>query len=74
MPATHLTASMRAIRAHAKQRHISVDSARDEIKRLALRVASGGVTREDERLAAALIKATGCTVAELAVLTEDWPA
>ena len=72
--AAHLTASMRAIRTHLKQRHVSVGVAQDVVKRLAHSYAVGnGVTRGDDRLAAALTKATGCTVAQLAVLSEEWP-
>ena len=64
---------MRVIRAHLKQRHVSVGVAQDFVKRLAHGHALGSVSPEDERLAAALTKATQCSVAELAVLSEDWP-
>ena len=72
MALTHLTASIRAIRTF-RRRFVTADFARDEVKRLALHFALGTVTREDDRLAQALTKATGCTIAELSVFAEDWP-
>jgi hypothetical protein len=73
MPATHLTASMRVIRAHLGKGPIAADAAHDIVKELALRVGSGRATSEDESLAAALQKATHCTLAELAALARQWP-
>jgi hypothetical protein len=72
--AAHLTASMRVIASHAHMRRVTVEAAREQVLRVADRFAAGGVSREDDRLAAALTKATGCTVGELAVLAKGWGA
>jgi hypothetical protein len=72
--AKHLTASMRVIRAHLRQRHVSIDVARDAIKRAALIAGSDAAGPETQALVARLEKATGCSIAELATCAEEWPA
>lgn len=71
--AKHLTASMRVVRAHLRQRHVSIEVARDVIKRGAQLLASGAAGPETEDLATRLKKATGCSMAELAAQAEGWP-
>jgi hypothetical protein len=64
---------MRAIRAHLRQRHVSIDVARDAIKRAALIAGSDAAGPETEGLVARLEKVTGCSIAELAAHAEEWP-
>lgn len=71
MPATHLTASMRTIRAHLGHQ-VTVEVAHDVVKELALRIGTASATSEDERLAERLKKATGLSPADLARYAEDW--
>ena len=69
----HLTASMQVIRAHQRRRLVTVDDARRAVLELAQRMADGVVGPETRRLAEKLEELTGCTIAELAVLAEQWP-
>lgn len=73
MAATHLTASMRVIRTHLRQRHVSVGVAQDVVKELALRLAMDRGQEGDEKLAEQLRRATGCNPSELAAYSEEWP-
>jgi hypothetical protein len=68
----HLTASMRVVRTHLR-RHVSIDVARDLIKRAAFDMQAGPLAPETERLVARLEKATGCSIDELARHAEGWP-
>lgn len=72
-PVVGLTASMSVIRSHLRQRHVSIEVARETIKRAALVVGSDAAGPETEGLVSKLDKATGCTIAELAAHAEDWP-
>ena len=49
---------------------MTIDTARDEIKRLA---AGSGETPEDIRLRVHLERSTGMKIKDLAELTEQWP-
>lgn len=70
--ATHLTASMRVIRAHLKMRHVTVQDAHDDVKALALRAVDGTLHEDDARLIAKLEKACGCSLSELAIYADGW--
>ena len=72
-PARHLTAAMKVVRAHQRRRHVTVDDARRGVQEAALRLAQGASGPETETLAWKLEKATGVSIAELAIFAEDWP-
>ena len=69
----HLTASMRILRFHLGRPALTVADAHDKIKDLALRLGTEAVTRDDQVLEMKLQKATGVSVAELAIHAEHWP-
>jgi hypothetical protein len=71
--ATHLTATMRVIASHLHIRHVSVGTAREEVLELAQRLAQGVAGPESESLAGRLERATGCSIAELAIHAQEWP-
>ena len=71
--ALHLTASMKVVRAHQRRRHITVEDARNAVKAAALLSAEGVAGPGTADLVTKLEKMTGCSIAELAVLAEDWP-
>jgi len=72
-PAVHLTASMKVLRAHQRRRHVTVDDVRSAIKDAAPLAGIGDPGPETQALVARLQKATGCSIAELAMYAEDWP-
>jgi hypothetical protein len=65
---------MRVVRAHLRQRHVSISVARDVIVRAAELLKMGAAGPETEDLAVRLEAATGCTVSQLAKDAADWPA
>jgi hypothetical protein len=71
--APHLTESLRVLREHLGKRHVSVATARDLIQRTAHELEVEVDVRESARLAALLERATGCSIAELAIHAEQWP-
>jgi hypothetical protein len=70
MAATHLTATMRVLRAHFARPALVVADAHDHVMLLALRVGTGEATKDDQVLEEKLRKATGVSVAELAAFAE----
>ena len=64
---------MKVVRAHQRRRHVTVEDARNEVQTAALRTAEGVGGPETANLVAKLEKATGCSIAELAVYSEQWP-
>lgn len=66
----HIAASIKIVAQHRNIPGMTVDAARDEIKRLA---AGSGETPEDIRLRVRLERSTGMKIKDLAELTEQWP-
>jgi hypothetical protein len=54
-------------------RHVTVGDARVAIKEVALNTATGAPGAETQALVTKLEKATGCTIAELTMHSEQWP-
>lgn len=73
MPATHLTATTRVLRAHYRRPAIDGAEAHDMVKVLALRLGRGDPSKDDLVLEEKLRKATGVSIADLAGFAEDWP-
>jgi hypothetical protein len=61
------------IRKHLGRRYVSIATARDLIQRTAHELEVEVDVRESARLAALLERATGCSIAELAIHAEQWP-
>ena len=66
----HIAASIKIVAQHRNIPGMTIDTARDEIKRLA---AGSGETPEDIRLRVHLERSTGMKIKDLAELTEQWP-
>jgi hypothetical protein len=64
---------MRVVRAHQHRPALTVQDAQEAVKDLALRLAAGAPTLEDQAFEEKLNKATGVSVAELAHFAKDWP-
>ena len=69
----HLAESVRVVSAHLRQTDVGIGRARDEIRHAAACLEAGMAGPGVRSLAARLEKATGCTIGELATLSEDWP-
>jgi hypothetical protein len=72
-PALHIAACLRVVAKHKNMPSISVDGARDVIKRLALYGDTDAELKSDVLLREHLHRATGMPLAELAALTDLWP-
>ena len=72
-PALHLTASMKVVRATQRRRHVTLGDVREAIKNAAYLTGIGDPGLETRALVARLEKATGVSIAELAIHAEDWP-
>lgn len=66
----HIAASIKIVAQHRNIPGMTVDTTRDEIKRLAT---GSGETPEDIRLRVHLERSTGMKIKDLAKLTEQWP-
>ena len=69
----YLCASIPIVSAHLKHR-ITVSRARDEIRHAALRLRANMAGPRTKSLASKLEHATGCTIEQLALQAERWPA
>ena len=69
----YLCASIPVVSGHLKNK-VTVSRARDEIRHTALRLQANLAGRRIKRLAARLEYATGCTIEQLALQAERWPA
>ena len=67
----HIAASIKIVAQHRNIAGMTVDTTRDEIKRLA--AGSGETPPEDIRLRVHLERSTGMKIKDLAKLTEQWP-
>jgi hypothetical protein len=65
---------MRVLRFHYARPTLTVGDAHSIVKELALRVRTGEPSHEDRVLEEKLKKATGLSIAALAMHAEDWPA
>lgn len=72
-PTRYLSASIPVVSGHVKHR-VTLSRARDEIRHAALRLRSNMAGRSIKSLAAKLERATGCTIEQLALQAERWPA
>ena len=64
---------MKAVRAHQRRRHVSIEDTRRAVQEAALRTSQGVASPETQELVAKLEKATRCSIAELAAHAEQWP-
>ena len=71
--ALHLAATMQVVRAHQRRRGVIVSDARDAVKEAALRTAQGVAGPETQSLVVKLERASGASIAELAMAAEQWP-
>lgn len=72
MAATHLAATLRVVASHLKVRHTTAEIAHDVVKEAAYAMAIVAAGPETRTLVQRLEKATGVSIAELAIYAENW--
>ena len=70
---THLAASMRVVASHLQMRRVDIAIAKKTVQEAAEHIAAGITGSESESLATRLEKVTGASIADLALLANDWP-
>jgi hypothetical protein len=73
-PALHIAACLKIVAKHRNMKSISVEGAREAIKRLASYGESDAELKADSRLREHLERSTGMDIKELATLTGRWPS
>jgi hypothetical protein len=72
-PALHIAASLKVVAKHRNVPSVSVDEARDAIKRISHDGDTDPGARADALLREHLERSTGMSIGELASLTDLWP-
>lgn len=70
--ALHITTTQRIIAKHSHMRRVTVETAQDAVKHLAMMSGRPTELEEDKRLRAELERATKLPIAELALIAEGW--